>query len=50
MRRRRRRRRERGFEQEEKEFESKALDDFIQKKYEKHLKDKALDYTARQHI
>ncbi|MBO3754289.1 MAG: hypothetical protein FGF53_05365 [Candidatus Brockarchaeota archaeon] len=36
--------------QEEEEFESKALDDFMQKKYEKYLKDKALDYTARQHI
>ncbi|MBO3842289.1 MAG: hypothetical protein FGF48_07730 [Candidatus Brockarchaeota archaeon] len=36
--------------QEKKEFESRAFDDFMQKDYERYLKDKALDYTARQHI
>lgn len=36
--------------QEESKFERKAYEDFIQKKYEKYLNDRALNYTARQHI
>ncbi|MGC8831980.1 MAG: hypothetical protein ACP5PQ_05320 [Thermoproteota archaeon] len=42
---------ERGrIRQEEEEFEHRAFDDFNQRKYEKYLNDRALNYTARRHI